>query len=284
MSYDEILENKRKVIEKHGKWTSHNIHLGGGIYTMENGRDGLGDLIKLRRIVQLVADLSRRDLSDLRILDLGCLEGMYGIELALHGAKVVGVEIRLANLEKARFAKETLGLKNIEFIKEDVRKINRGQYGVFDVVLCLGILYHIDAEHIFSFLENLFDLCSGLLLIDTNLAKRARTKIQYRGLTCYGQQYREHGDRDSQLSREANLWASIDNTFSFWFTKKSLINLLKHIGFTSVLEGWIPPETRKPSNRVTLAALKGTNQKILVSPLLNDLSAEDYPEKRFIWF
>ena len=45
-------------------------------------------------------------MQDLRVLDLACLEAQFGIEFALHGSNVVGVEGREVNLAKAQFAKD----------------------------------------------------------------------------------------------------------------------------------------------------------------------------------
>jgi 2-polyprenyl-3-methyl-5-hydroxy-6-metoxy-1,4-benzoquinol methylase len=102
-------EKKRKIIDMYGEWTDHNIHLGGDVYTI--AEDWQSE--KLRRVVQIVSDVSGGSLQDLRILDLGCLEGQYAIEFALHGAHSTGIEGRTANIKKARFVQETLGIQNL---------------------------------------------------------------------------------------------------------------------------------------------------------------------------
>ena len=134
MDAEQIEYEKQKVVKMFGKWTAHNIHLGEGVYTI--GKDLQGDEIKLRRIVQIITDLSNGLLHNLRILDLACLEGLYGIELARHGAQVVGIEGRESNLEKAQLSKRILNLDNITIYKDDVRNLNVAKYGHFDVVLC----------------------------------------------------------------------------------------------------------------------------------------------------
>jgi 2-polyprenyl-3-methyl-5-hydroxy-6-metoxy-1,4-benzoquinol methylase len=47
--------------------------------------------LKVRRTMQIIRDLSGRPFEELRILDLGCGEGVYAIEAGLRGAEVVGV-------------------------------------------------------------------------------------------------------------------------------------------------------------------------------------------------
>jgi 2-polyprenyl-3-methyl-5-hydroxy-6-metoxy-1,4-benzoquinol methylase len=44
-----------------------------------------------------------------------------------------------------RLAKEALELENLEVRLEDVRALDPQRHGAFDVVLCLGLLYHLDA-------------------------------------------------------------------------------------------------------------------------------------------
>src|SRR5438067_9171605 len=89
---------------QHGEWSAMSIHLGDGLYTLPPAPDG-----RLRRILQIACDLAGKPLGQLSVLDLACLEGQYGIELAMHGAEVVGIELREANLAKARFVKDYLG-------------------------------------------------------------------------------------------------------------------------------------------------------------------------------
>ena len=91
-----------------------------------------------------MSDLAKRPISELRILHLACLEGQYAVEFARQGAQVVAIEGREANIEKARFSKRALGLDNLELIHGDVRDLSRERHGSFDIVLCLGILYHLD--------------------------------------------------------------------------------------------------------------------------------------------
>jgi 2-polyprenyl-3-methyl-5-hydroxy-6-metoxy-1,4-benzoquinol methylase len=80
--------------------------------------------VHLQRIIQVVSDITNQPLDTLRVLDLGCLEGLYGIEFAQHGAEVIAIEGREANIEKARFAKDILGLYNITFVQDDVRNLS----------------------------------------------------------------------------------------------------------------------------------------------------------------
>src|SRR5262249_350381 len=110
-----------------------------------------------------------KPLDTVRVLDLACLEGLHSVEFALNGAKVVGVEGREANLAKARFTKDALSLGNLELVHDDVRNLSRERYGEFDVVLCLGILYHLDTPDVMKLAKNLAEVCTRVAIIDTHL-------------------------------------------------------------------------------------------------------------------
>ena len=66
------------VIREHGQWTAMAIKLRDGSYTRQSGPD-----YRLRRLLQVAADLVHKPLSQCRVLDLGCLEGHFAIEFFL---------------------------------------------------------------------------------------------------------------------------------------------------------------------------------------------------------
>src|SRR5579871_6135865 len=137
MIADEIKRKKSAIETKHGPWTAYNIDLGHGIQTAPHLSCAH---LRLRRVVQTVADHAAKPWDQLRILDLASLEGIFALEFASHGARVVAIEGREANNARAQFAAEALGLSNVEFVTDDVRNLSERKYGRFDVVLCSGIL------------------------------------------------------------------------------------------------------------------------------------------------
>lgn len=264
-----IRQRKKEVIEKFGEWTAHNIRLSDECYTIDNRI--VGDEVKLRRIVQVVSDAAGVPLKNLRILDLACLEGLYAIELALHGADVVAIEGRASSIEKARFVKDVLSLNTLQLFQDDVRNLSREAYGQFDVVLCLGILYHIDVPEVFSFLEKISEVCQRIAVFDTHVSLAPKEFVEYDGKKFWGEPYAEHSDSSTPEERAKALWASLDNLKSFWFTRPSLYNLLEQVGFTSVYECKNPAEATKPPDRCTLLAMKGQRSALISSPLVNEL-------------
>ena len=265
---------RAEIVAKHGEWTDHNIELAPGVYTI----DAAVTNVKLRRIVQVVADLANRPLDQLRILDLACLEGQFAVEFARHGAKSVAIEGREANLAKAQLAKEALGLDNFTLHLDDVRNLSPEKYGKFDVVLCLGILYHLNAPDVFDFLERIGSVCTGFAVFDTYLGMQDLKTYPYKGQTYAGRVVREHTDTESVDARLEDRWSSIENNDSVWVTKSSLINILLRSGFTSIHESLAPIELRKPIDRITYIAIKGQPQQVKSIPRMNEEPPVFLPE------
>lgn len=274
------LERRKAAIEdKYGLWTGYSIALGDGVYTSPPSVD-----TRLRRIVQTAGDLLGYPFAGRRVLDLACGEGQLAIEFALHGAKVVAIEGRAANLEKAKFAAESLGVNNVELLLEDVRDLSVERHGKFDLVLCAGILYHLDAPDVMDFVQRVADACQGVAIFDTHITPWEWNHFEWHGRTYWGSFVEEHPPKASAAEVKASLWYSLDNKRAFNFTRDSLCNLLRHAGFTSVFESLVPYEvhhadwpmradwTKKNrltelKNRITLIGLKGERRPLLSSPM-----------------
>jgi ubiquinone/menaquinone biosynthesis C-methylase UbiE len=263
-------------VKNHGAFSAFSVHLGDGVYT----REGTGSDRRLRCFVQAVADLAGKPMDQLRILDLACLEGHYAVEFALQGAQAVGIDIREANLSKARFLKEKLGINNVEFYLDDVRNLSEAKYGRFDVVLCAGLLYHLDSPAVFELIEQVSAVCDRLAIFETFVSLKPTVKQVYKDKTYWGTYYTEHQENANQEAKYADLWASIDNTRSFWLTKPSLCNALDHAGFTSVYLELNPSLEKQPLDRHTFLAIKGHVARILSHPPTDQEVTLDWTEKR----
>ena len=226
--------------------------------------------VKVRRILQLIADLSRHPLRALRILDLGCGEGVYAIEAGLAGAEVLAIDARRQRMDEGAACAARHGLTNVRFAEEDVRRVTRATHGEFDVVLLLGLLYHLDEP--LPVLENLHALCGGPLLVDTLVSLAPDAEIRQGDRVYRGTWHREHADADPLELRRSRVLKSIDNAMSFRFAKESLVRALNDTGFTTVLECLAPLEAGKAEDRVTLAALKGEPVRLATYPWVNGKS------------
>jgi tRNA (mo5U34)-methyltransferase len=126
----------RREAEALGPWF-HNIDLA-GVATAPGHFLGDYPAVKWRRFAHaLPADLRGKT-----VLDIGCNGGFYSIEMKRRGAaRVLAVDIDEAYLRQARFAAQVLGA-DIEFAQLSVYDVaSLGER--FDVVLFLGVLYHL---------------------------------------------------------------------------------------------------------------------------------------------
>jgi SAM-dependent methyltransferase len=270
------LQHEKEAIEaRYGPWTAHNIRLAEGIYTISAQQTG--DEVKLRRVTQLALDVCEGSLEGVRVLDLACLEGMYALEFARRGAEVVAIEGREANIEKARFAGRALGIA-VDFQLGDVRDLSCERHGTFDVVLALGILYHLDAPDLFSLVLRIADVCGRALIIDTSVGSGGTEQLQHDGQEYHARQLVEHATDSTEAERLQAVWSSLDNPIAVALTRPSLERLLARQGFTSVLECHVPAEPWKEIDRVTLLALKGSPAGQLLTPVPPS-EPSDVPER-----
>lgn len=281
-----LAEQKQAIIDQYGEWTNHNMHLADGVYTIASDpSEPTPSEPKLRRMTQAAMDYFGGSVEGLRVLDLACLEGMYGLELARQGAQVVGIEGREANLAKARFVQRTWGLDNIQFFQDDVRNLSPEKYGTFDLVFCLGIYYHLDAPDVFEFMKQVAAVCDRLAIVDTHVSMTAEVSHQYEGLEIWGRDYHEFDPDTPQTERDKILWASLDNPKSFWLTRPSLFNLMGQVGFTSVYECHQPlvqkfVEMRRAgvNDRATFVGVKGQSVALRSSELSNNTPSLQWTE------
>ena len=270
-------EQRDAVVQKYGPWTAHNIFLGADTYTI--APRVVGDEVRARRITQVVLDLMGGSVEGKRVLDLACAEGLFAIELAMHGANCLGIEGREASIEKARFVKKVLGLENLDLVQDDVRNLSVEKYGKFDVVLCIGILYHLDVPDVFQFLERVCESATRLCIVDTRVITKPKTKVQYRGHVYAGTRGEEHDPRDPAEKRLSRLWASLDNPTNFWLSRASVCNAMARGGCTSIYECNLPSEPWRPGNRLCFIGIKGQPVRILSNPLTQGRPLDDMPER-----
>lgn len=260
------------LVAEHGPWNAYNIEVAPGIFTAP---ERAAAHFRLRRSVQVIADMAGKPWKQLRIADLGSLEGIFALEFAKYGAQVVGIEGREANNARARFAADHLGLSNVEFYTDDAR--NLAKYGRFDVVFCSGLLYHLGIEGC-GFVKTMYDVCDRMVIIDTHVGLSRKAVAEWNGHIYEGATAPEHAAGDSDATKAARTWASVDNDTSFWITEASLINLMRDVGFSSTYEVLGPRGFSDFSDRHMFVALKGRKQKIHLSPELAFTPDPDAPE------
>lgn len=103
-----------------------------------------------------------------RILDIACNSGFWSIQCALLGAEVVGFDGRAELIQQANLMKSIVGADKVEFRVLDFWDMSpQALSGTFDVVLNLGILYHLNDP--LKALELTKSMAREYILLDTDV-------------------------------------------------------------------------------------------------------------------
>ena len=227
-------------------FVSHNVRLDDGSHTMPEQDGTLEDYSFFRSAKRTLEFVFPQNRGDVRIADLGCLEGGYATLFARMGFQTVGIEVRQRNYDACLFIKENVDLPNLSFEMDDVW--NSHKYGEFDAIFCSGLLYHLDRPK--KFLEYISPLTGKLLLLKTHFAPDDKedegAAIRTHALSSLqenegirGRWQIEFPDENLMLrirDNAAQRQASHGNTKSFWPQKGYLLDILQKVGFDIVYE------------------------------------------------
>ncbi|WP_297509962.1 TIGR04290 family methyltransferase [uncultured Caulobacter sp.] len=149
-------ETIKARVEALGQWF-HNLDLDGVATAPDHFLHDYPN-VKWRRFEHAIP----ADLTGKSVLDIGCNAGFYSLEMKRRGAgRVLGIDFDDRYLEQARFAAEVKGA-DIEFRKLSVYDVaSLGER--FDVVLFMGVLYHL--RHPLLALDLIHDHVVGDLLV-----------------------------------------------------------------------------------------------------------------------
>jgi len=146
-----------------------------------------------------------------RILDIACNAGFWSIQCALLGADVTAFDGRGELIEEAKLIKSIVGLPNVEFTVLDFWKMSPESLGGrFDIVLNLGILYHL--THPLEALQLTKSMAKTHILLDTTVYPSTEPVIHLRWEEAY------------------DITSSIHSGIATNPSKSGLELMLKHVG------------------------------------------------------
>jgi 2-polyprenyl-3-methyl-5-hydroxy-6-metoxy-1,4-benzoquinol methylase len=173
-------------------------------------------------------------------VDLGCLEGGLSFELWRTGLAVLGVEGRRDNWQRCLLIRDHFrAAGEMEFVHADVRGFRPGKS--FDVVVCSGLLYHLDDPAAYIAVLGELTAAGGMLYLDTHVAPEDADlpECEYRDFLSPWRhkaagdmeiRYREYAE-DVRLPE-----SSVGNRISLWMNGASHLELLCRAGFGRVFE------------------------------------------------
>jgi len=106
-----------------------------------------------------------QNLNGISLADVGASNGYFSFEACKRGAKVVAFDFRHKDNSGFGLAQYINGMNNIEHHQVNVLYLKPKDYGQFDIVLCLGLLYHTSDPYLA--LANCGALSKKRLLIES---------------------------------------------------------------------------------------------------------------------
>jgi tRNA (mo5U34)-methyltransferase len=179
-----------QAVASHASWY-HRIELGHGIVT-----PGCHDSQLARTRLEQIGLPERCD--GKRALDVGARDGFFSFELERRGARVVAVDYAPPEITGFAVASSILG-SHVEYHTENVYKLDPERHGRFDLVLFLGVIYHL--RNPLAALDALRSVCNegADLFVESQLATDA---VATRAAPLW-----RFYPRDSLFGDASNKWA-----------------------------------------------------------------------------
>ena len=116
--------------------------------------------------------------SGLSALDLASHQGWFAVKMAQAGfGRVQGIDARRAHVEDSNLIADIYGLRGLSFCQGDIHALEPDVLGQFDVVLMMGLLYHL--ENPVGALRTCRALCRNLCLIETQVVPGMSGWVDY---------------------------------------------------------------------------------------------------------
>jgi tRNA (mo5U34)-methyltransferase len=163
----DVAELQEKV-DAFDRW-HYQIDLGGGVVTPGGGPENRNRVTQRQHIFfDRLLTLTDGTLKGLRVLDLGCNAGYWSLLAVQAGADfVLGIDGRPMHIGQSNLVFEAKGVDRSRY-QFELGNFLKYPFGPFDVVLCLGVLYHVSSP------VDLFNVMSAtgaeFFVIDTRVS------------------------------------------------------------------------------------------------------------------
>jgi SAM-dependent methyltransferase len=226
------------------EFTAHNILLDDQTFTMHAQLPTMNTNPRFLSASRVFKSVLHAEKSQLRIADLGCLEGGYATEFARLGYDTLGIEVRDSNFAACEYVKAKTNLPNLHFAQDTV--LNLANYGRFDGVFCCGLLYHLENPR--AYLQMLGQLTRKVLILQTHFSVgdeyaalgfrenpfNLGEVTSHEGLR--GRWYQEFMVGTNEQVKDSMRWTSWENHRSFWLNKDQLLLAFHEAGFNLIFE------------------------------------------------
>lgn len=153
-----------------------------------------------------------------RVLDLACNAGFWSLCALEHGCDfVMGIDGRQMHVDQANFVFEVkeIDKSKYDFVLGNIFDMDLEQFGSFDIVLCLGLIYHVN-KHM-ELIEQMSRVNKDILLIDTNLSRAPGSYLEI---------HHERVDIPTQ---------ALDYELVMLPTKLGMVDMVKQFGYSAAI-------------------------------------------------
>jgi tRNA (mo5U34)-methyltransferase len=171
-----------------------------------------------RYFFEPLLELCGGSLEGKRVLDLGCNAGFWSLAAVQSGCDfVLGIDGRQMHVDQANFVFDVKGVEpdRYEFVTGNIFDVDLASFGTFDIVFCLGLLYHVSKQ--VSLLEAISRVNDDILLIDTLLSVAPGSYLRVRSESVDNPLHA--ADRELVLSP----------------TKRAVVDLTRGFGYSTVV-------------------------------------------------
>ena len=222
----------------------YEFDLGAGVRTTTIGSE-LMDIHRTRAAVAepvVRAEVARLGEAPASAIDLACSEGWFAHRLLDWGVGMVeAIDIRPENTRRATLVRDRLGIDadSLRLRTADVFELDPAALGTFDVVLCLGLIYHL--ENPVGALRIARALTRGVCIVESQLTEQVQPIRHGSGQT--GQFLEQDGSWAAYLEppqlQEGYAIASYGGVLSLIPNRAALLQAMSVAGFSRV-EALVP--------------------------------------------
>lgn len=131
-----------------------------------------------RMLEQVAEDNWPGGFDGLKGIDLACHQGWFAARLSQANFRdVLGVDARARHVDDSQLMARALGHDQLRFQQSDIFHLDTEALGQFDLVLMLGLLYHL--ENPIGALRIARALCSDLFVIETQVVPGMTGMVDY---------------------------------------------------------------------------------------------------------
>jgi tRNA (mo5U34)-methyltransferase len=230
MTFDHVREWKQEF-EASGWW--HSFELPDG--SIVEGKCNLSGLKERLAVFPLPSDLTGK-----RALDVGTWDGWFAFELARRGADVLAIDCW--DNPRFREMRHMLGLDTqVEYRLMDVYDISPEALGRFDVVMFMGVLYHL--KHPLLGLERVCSVTRDLACVDSFVLREPHTpSLEFEGRLVmeFFETDEFGGQTDNWVAPSASSLAAFCRTAGF--ARAELVGNLQYSASFACYRHWLPPQ------------------------------------------